>query len=124
MKGGVGDLKETKGWRVISGSTKSASGPCFYRIKFTASITKGEIFIWRVDPKNMGHGSIWVNGHNLGRYPEKIDAPGLYIPECWLQDGSNDLLIYDEDGKLPTDVAVIAESEASRTTTKLTATIK
>ena len=124
MKGGVGDLKETKGWHIISTDSKSGSGPCFYRTKFTAPISKGETFIWRVDPKNMGHGSIWVNGHNLGRYPEKIDAPGLYIPECWLHNGPNDLLIYDEDGNLPTDASVIAEPEASRITTKLTVTIE
>lgn len=124
MKGGVGDLNATKGWNVISGSNKSNYGPSFYRTKFTVSIAKGKTFIWRVDPKNMGHGSVWVNGHNLGRYPEKIDAPGLYIPECWLHNGPNDLLIYDEDGKLPSKVAVIAEPEASRTTTKQTTRIK
>ncbi len=124
MKGGVGDLKETKGWYTISANSKSIAGPCFYRTKFTAAITKGKTFIWRVDPKNMGHGSVWVNGHNLGRYPEKIAAPGLYIPECWLHSGQNDLLIYDEDGKLPTEAAIIAEPGAGRTTVKLTATIK
>lgn len=71
MKGGVGDLKGTNGWRIVSGSAKSSSGPRFYRTQFTVSIPKGETFIWRVDPKNMGHGSVWINGRNLGRYPEK-----------------------------------------------------
>jgi len=121
MKGGTGNLYETQKWQAISGSDNQ--GPCFYRTKFTAHFSKGQTFIWRVDPKKMGHGSVWVNGHNLGRYPEKIDAPGLYIPECWLHDGSNELLIYDEDGKRAGNVEVIAETAAGRTITNLAAPI-
>ncbi len=124
MSGGPGKQDAAKGWHAVSENSKPASGPAFYRSKFTANITKGQTLIWRVDPKNMGHGSIWVNGHNLGRYPEKTDAPGLYIPECWLRNGVNDLVIYDEDGKLPTAAAVTGESQAGRTTTKLTAIIE
>lgn len=124
MKGGAGDLKETKGWYAISSNSKSTAGPCFYRTKFQVHLVKGETFIWRIDPKKMGHGSVWVNGHNLGRYPEKINAPGLYIPECWLRNGPNDLLIYDEDGRLPAEAAITAEREASRTSVRLTTTIK
>ncbi|MGO8764970.1 MAG: hypothetical protein ACLQSR_07530, partial [Limisphaerales bacterium] len=60
--------------------------------------------------------SVWVNGHNLGRYPEKIAAPGVYIPECWLNAGpnANTLVIYDERGHLPTQVQVQPETAASR----------
>ena len=41
---------------------------------------------------------MWLNGHNLGRYPEKIKAPGMYLPECWLNDGENTLVVFDEEG--------------------------
>jgi len=122
MKGGIGVSPAAKGWKVIT-ENKQKTGPCFYRSKFTTHFTDGQTSIWRVNPKDMGHGSIWVNGHNLGRYPEKIDAPGLYIPECWLKDGVNDLLIYDEEGMQPTNVTVSAESGACRTKIKLTAQI-
>jgi beta-galactosidase len=63
---------------------------------------------------------VWVDGHNLGRYPEKIPAPGLYIPECWLKGGENILTIYDEDGASPTQVSVEYELNASHTDEVLT----
>ena len=118
MKGGINN-SQTQKWQTVSGNDNT--GPCFYRTKFTAHFVKGQTFIWRVDSKKMGHGSVWVNGHNLGRYPEKIEAPGLYIPECWLKDGSNELMIYDEDGKNPGSIEVTAEFAAGRTKRKLTA---
>ncbi|MFB9843010.1 beta-galactosidase [Mucilaginibacter ginsenosidivorans] len=122
MKGGIDNSPAAEKWLALS--PKRNPGPCFYRSKFTVHFSVSHTFIWRVDTKNMGHGSVWVNGHNLGRYPEKIDAPGLYIPECWLRNGPNELLIYDEDGKTPEDINVIAEPAAGRTITNLTATIK
>jgi beta-galactosidase len=121
MKGGPGNWQGTQNWQPVPDHNNP--GPCYYRTGFTIHFTKGATFIWRVEPKNMGYGSVWVNGHNLGRYPEKIDAPGLYIPECWLKEGANELVIYDEDGRKPYDAAIIAESAASRTVTNLTTTI-
>jgi beta-galactosidase len=61
----------------------------------------------------MGHGNVWVNGHNLGRYPERIPVNGLYIPECWLQ-LKNTVEIYDEDGNIPNNVSIQVEPAASR----------
>lgn len=122
MKGGTGNVKDVQGWQSVNDSPVN-NGPCFYRTKFTVHFAKGQTFIWRINPQDLGHGTVWVNGHNLGRYPEKINAPGLYIPECWLREGLNELLIFDEDGKEPRDVAIIAEPAAGRTKTKLTATI-
>jgi beta-galactosidase len=90
--------------------------PCFYRATFDAPAygTVGDHLIWRVVTKGLGHGSVWVNGHNLGRYPEKTPAPGLYIPECWMKAGDNELFIFDEDGKNPAGVAIVPELAASR----------
>ena len=70
--------------------------------------------IWRVVTPGLSHGSVWVNGHNLGRYPEKVPVDGLYIPEPWLKSGDNSLVIFDEDGKAPTAVRITAEAAASR----------
>jgi beta-galactosidase len=90
--------------------------PCFYRATFNAPAygATGDHLIWRVMTTGLGHGSVWVNGHNLGRYPEKTPAPGLYIPECWIKAGDNELLIFDEDGKSPAEVAIVPEPVASR----------
>ena len=59
---------------------------------------------------------MWINGHNLGRYPEKIPAPGIYIPECWLnsESKSNILMIFDENGHCPQTAVVRPEYAASR----------
>jgi beta-galactosidase len=55
-----------------------------------------------------------VNGHNLGRYPEKIPVKSLYIPECWLRQGRNKIVVYDEAGLRPDQVTIRAEDSASR----------
>ena len=57
---------------------------------------------------------MWLNGHNLGRYPEKIKAPGLYLPECWLKDGENTLVVFDEEGASIAPVKLEVETAASR----------
>mgnify|MGYP003735469911 CR=1 FL=1 len=92
----------------------SANKPQFFRATLNFSPSKQSHAIWRVNTTSLSAGSVWVNGHNLGRYPEKIKINGMYIPECWLKPGKNDLVIFDENGVLPTKVAVEAEQAASR----------
>ena len=104
MKGGVGKM----------GERNDTVGPCWWRAAFTLPADSGWQVVWRVIPTGLGHGSVWVNGHNLGRYPEKIPVNGLYIPECWLRKGFNELLIYEEDGRDARQVTVEAEEGASR----------
>jgi beta-galactosidase len=112
---------EVTGWLMRSGvgamgggSLVDTVGPCWWRASFTVPADSGWRPVWRVIPKGLGHGSIWVNGHNLGRYPEKIPVKGLYIPECWLRAGENSLVIYEEDGRDARGVTVEAEKGASR----------
>jgi beta-galactosidase len=93
---------------------KAPGMPQLYRTTLNLPATKGSHPIWRVNTTSLGHGSVWVNGHNLGRYPEKIKINGLYIPECWLKTGVNELVIYDDDGLLPNKVTVESEVAASR----------
>ena len=123
MKGGPGDALAVKGWQKFTSKNK-AGAPCFYRSSFSVPQVKGKTFIWRFEPKGLGHGSVWVNGHNIGRYPEKISITSLYIPECWLKTGLNQLVIYDEDGKQPSQTLIVAEQEAGRTITQTTADLK
>ena len=134
MRGGAGDPAGIGDWKLlpvggtegegragmtdtvdVSGKTASA-GPYWYRSEFIIPGygVSGPHPIWRVHTEGLGHGSVWVNGHNLGRYPEKTSAPGLYVPECWLKAGRNTLIILDDDGKGPGDVSVQAEVAAGR----------
>jgi beta-galactosidase len=117
QQGGPGNPNATTGWQTLQGGM-TFSGPQFFKSTFTASPfgTEGADPMWRVTTSSLSHGSIWVNGHNLGRYPETIAVPGVYIPECWLNAGTNanTLVIYDESGNLPTQVQVQPEAAASR----------
>lgn len=113
MKGGPGEPFAPLGWTQTGKG--NFSGPAFFRSSFTLPENDGShTTIWRVNINTMGHGSVWVNGHNLGRYPEKIKIFGLYIPECWLKPGRNTLVVYDEDGTNPEGISIQAEKEASR----------
>ncbi|MES3019058.1 MAG: beta-galactosidase [Bacteroidota bacterium] len=113
MKGGPGDPHASAGWKVAQSG--NFAGPAFFKSAFTLPKDNGsQTTIWRVNITTMGHGSVWVNGHNLGRYPEKIKVFGLYIPEAWLKEGENSIVIYDEDGTNPENVTIEAEKEASR----------
>ena len=117
QRGGPGNPNSTTGWQALPDGM-TFSGPQFFKTTFTAAPpgTAGTDPMWRVTTSGLSRGSVWVNGHNLGRYPEKIAAPGLYVPECWLKAGpnANTLVIYDEQGHLPARVRVQPEAGASR----------
>ncbi|MDR6943495.1 beta-galactosidase [Mucilaginibacter pocheonensis] len=118
MLGGPGDPDAANGWNKMALKTTFA-GPQFFRSQFSVPRQKGIHLIWRVHTDGLSYGSVWVNGHNLGRYPEKIGNIGMYIPECWLKAGLNQLVIYDENGNRPDKVRVITEKEAGRITYKI-----
>jgi beta-galactosidase len=113
MRGGTG-IVASSGWHDLK-PNEHFDGPQFFQTTFDLPSTAPQqaTAIWRVVVAGMGHGSVWVNGHNLGRYPERIPVNGLYIPECWLQP-TNTLEIYDEDGDIPSKVSIQAEAAASR----------
>ena len=62
----------------------------------------------------LSRGFVWLNGHNLGRYPERIPVDGLYLPECWQKKGRNELVVFDEEGHSPAQVKIRVEQAASR----------
>ena len=117
QQGGPGNPNSPTGWQALSGGM-TFNGPQFFKSTFTASPfgLTGTDPMWRVTTSGLARGSVWVNGHNLGRYPEVVPAPGVYIPECWLNAGTNanTLVIFDENGNLPTDVQVQPEAASSR----------
>ena len=118
-----------KGWRMRGGvdwamaanqpwvAPADAQGvPAAYRTSFRASRPSqaGAHPIYRATFTGLTRGTMWLNGHNLGRYPEKIRISSLYLPECWLADGPNSLTIFDETGASPAKVQLITETAASR----------
>ncbi|MFD2873314.1 beta-galactosidase [Mucilaginibacter ximonensis] len=113
----IGFDKSVQGWTRLP--AKSLHKPQFYRAALNLSSQIYSNTIWRVITTSLSSGSVWVNGHNLGRYPEKIKINGMYIPNCWLKPGKNTIVIFDENGMLPNKVSIKAEVAASRDTQTL-----
>ena len=107
---GVGGTSSWKPWLAGQGE----AGPQWYRANFVAPISNAVRPIWRIKTRGLSRGSVWLNGHNLGRYPEKVPVEGLYLPESWLQNGPNTIEIFDEEGRSPQGVTIEAETGASR----------
>ncbi len=101
---------------VSLGDNNPKDVPVFYHSTFNLSpeaLAQNGV-TWRISTKGLGHGSVWLNGHNLGRYPERTPVDGEFLPQCWMRSGSNQLVVYDEDGRAPRQVHVYAEPVASR----------
>ncbi len=130
MRGGVGNLGFFNGalnaktaWQPVSVATAAPitavsattiDTPKLYRTSFTAPKTQNMTPILRVSLAGLGRGFVWLNGHNLGRYPEKVPVEGIYLPENWLKTGANELLVLDETGASPQQVKLLLETPASR----------
>ncbi len=109
------------GWK---STADSAGMPVFYHTTFTAAPPAGlGIYpILRLKWTGLTRGMVWVNGHSLGRYPERIHVDSLYVPEPWLKTGGNDLVILDEMGASPVGVKLIID-RASREVAQTSALI-
>jgi beta-galactosidase len=113
MRGGAGSFAKNSAWRSVA---DTQGRPAHFRATFHAKPPGrfGAHPILRVDFTTLTRGTMWINGHCLGRYPEKIPVHSLYIPECWLKDGENELVVFDENGGNPNQVRILVEAEASR----------
>ncbi|HEX3800093.1 MAG TPA: beta-galactosidase [Verrucomicrobiae bacterium] len=123
MRGGVEtDLAAIKSWSEIA---DAKGAPTFYHANFNY-MPPGELGahpILRVNFHGLSRGTMWVNGRDLGRYPEKIKIDSLYIPECWLKAGKNDLTVFDETGQKPSQVELVIEKAASREVIRVSKTV-
>jgi beta-galactosidase len=70
-----------------------ADGPAFYRSSFTVSNT-ADTFL---DTRGWGKGTVFVNGHHLGRFWAIGPQQTLYIPGPWLRKGANDIVVFTLD---------------------------
>lgn len=74
-------------------SKKPVTGerPCFYRSTFQAQ-SGVDTF---VDFEKYGHGYIWINGFNLGRYDSAGPCMTLYVPGELLKQTDNEIVLLD-----------------------------
>lgn len=66
--------------------------PVYYRAKFTLHKV-GDTFL---DMEKWGKGIVFVNGHNLGRYWKVGPQQTLYLPGCWLKEGENEVVVFEQ----------------------------
>ncbi len=112
MHGGIGPINPKTGWKAGSVAT---GVPTFYKNSFTVTpIPHGVHRVLRVAVTGMGGGYVWINGHNLGRYPDHFMPTGLYIPSAWLHKGRNSIIVFDEQGHSPVQVRLLVYKAASR----------
>ena len=104
---------DNSAWQAVA---PAGEVPTIYRAAFDwkQPAANGLQPVLRVDLRGMSGGFVWLNGHNLGRYPEKTLAPGIWLPPCWLKSGKNELVVFDEQGKSPAAAVLTVEAAASR----------
>jgi beta-galactosidase GanA len=100
------DGRELTGWTVFTlpmtsfrgvefhhDEAGAARGPAFYRGTFTVD-HPGNTFL---DMRGWGKGTVWINGHHLGRFWNIGPQQTLYVPGPWLVPGSNEVIVFDLD---------------------------
>lgn len=122
MRGGIDDSGSRAGWTAATSGGLADGAPAFYRATFdtTPPGETGPHPILRVTTTGLSRGFVWLNGHDLGRYPEKIPIDGLYLPECWQKSGRNEVVVFDEEGRSPAQVKLWVERVASRAVVPMT----
>ncbi len=128
MRGGIDDPMKITAWHSLRDSSTATGVPTFFRTDFNTDSNSlpdkpGSHPILRVTLTGLSRGFIWLNGHNLGRYPEKVPIKSIYLPECWLNRGKNTLAIFDEEGNTPLQTRLVVEPATSRHITEYAATL-
>lgn len=95
--------KEVKNWQMyklpfdklpVVKSKKTVTGtnaPALKEGTFELN-TVGDTYL---DMSNWGKGTVWINGHNLGRYWEVGPQQTIYVPAEWLVKGTNKIAVME-----------------------------
>jgi len=67
--------------------------PCFFKGKFNA-VPNVDTY---VNFSTFGHGYVWINGFNLGRYDSAGPQMTLYVPGTILKEKDNEIIVLDID---------------------------
>jgi beta-galactosidase len=109
--GGLDDLDETavigrvtdwsdflshRPWQ--TGDSTLPNQPTFWKCTFTFHKASGTFQTVGLDTTGLKAGHVWLNGHNLGESPQTVP---MYMPECWINEGANDLVVLDIYGNKP-----------------------
>ena len=67
--------------------------------RFTAKMEGGKDTF--IDMSDWKRGMVWLNGRALGRYWSIGPTQTCYAPGCWIEDGDNEIVIWDAVGAEP-----------------------
>ena len=76
-------------------SKEYKEGPAFYHFELTVD-EPADTFL---ELPGFGHGCVFINGKNLGRFWEIGPQKRLYIPAPLLREGKNEIIVFETDGK-------------------------
>ncbi len=117
MQGGLTPDYGRKAWQPMT-QLGHMPLPRLYRanFKWQPGGQVGWHMVLRADWGQLHRGHIYVNGHDLGLYPDKNipAAGGLYIPSVWLHPGENQLEWFDIQGGYPHGAKIVIDPVASR----------
>ena len=83
-----GDAAMVDSLRFRTGTTRQ---PAFWRGAFHLE-KPADTFL---DTSKLGHGVLWVNGRNLGRYWNVGPQQTLFCPGAWLKPGKNEVIVLE-----------------------------
>ncbi|HEY5040958.1 MAG TPA: beta-galactosidase [Verrucomicrobiae bacterium] len=103
------DGKGVPGWMSMSQPNReiAPNTPLFFRADFTMAADPMLHQPLSLRTTGLKSGSVWINGHNLGPYKNAGNRPTeMYVPECWLKNGANTMVIFDAEGASPAQTAL------------------
>lgn len=67
----------------------------WHRVEFDMPASDPNAWIpWLARISASGNGYMWLNGHNIGRHWEAGPQREFYLPECWLNFGGRNVLVF------------------------------
>ena len=70
-----------------------AAGPAFYRGSLTIAGAPTDTY---VSLCGWGKGTLWINGHHIGRYWSIGPQFAFYVPAAFLSQGANDIVVLEQ----------------------------
>ena len=85
------ELSDIAGLSFSEGPAEESVLPVFHRGEFSVD-EPGDTLL---DMSAWGKGMVWVNGVNLGRFWDIGPQYTLYLPGCWMKQGTNEVVVMD-----------------------------
>ena len=89
------------GWSSTSAPDNDLPKFWRYDFQYTAPTDGKQTWNLNAPVARLGRGVVWLNGQNIGRTIDK-QWP-MYVPACWLKNGTNTFMVLTEDGKQPSN---------------------